>query len=238
MPILYALKEYYIKYLEEIRVNSKTTVNHYLSALKIISEYLVQRKYIENSIYEITRLDRLQFIKEALYQDPAFVEKDERGHRMYSAAFNNYFRFASGEGLSKNSDDIQIMDIPIPKSDKIEQVVQTPIRSSIIKDQIIIVSGYTCEINKNHKTFITNTTMKPYMEGHHIIPMNRQDKFENSLDVYANIVSLCPICHRLLHYGICEEKTEFLEKIYSMRSDRLYNSGLKISKDDFMGISL
>lgn len=238
MPKTYTLKNYYTRYLGEIRYNSKSTINHYLSALEVISKYLMQRGQIKTSIYEVTDLNNLQIIKESLYNDPMFVEKDERGHRMYSAALNNYFRFASGEEFSQICENVHIMDMPIPKPDKIEQIVQIPDRSSIIKNQVIMFSGYTCEINKSHKTFTSDSTKQPYMEGHHIIPISKQDKFLNSLDVYANIVSLCPVCHRLLHYGIHEEKTEFLEKIYHMRSDRLYNSGLKISKDDFMNISL
>ena len=71
------------------------------------------------------------------------------------------------------------------------------------------------------------------MEGHHILPMNQQEKFENSLDVYANIICLCPICHRLMHYGVDNEKTALLDRIYFDRAERLAVSGLQIDKNDF-----
>ena len=71
------------------------------------------------------------------------------------------------------------------------------------------------------------------MEGHHILPMNQQEKFENSLDVYANIICLCPICHRLMHYGVDNEKTALLDRIYFDRAERLAVSGLQIAKNDF-----
>ena len=64
------------------------------------------------------------------------------------------------------------------------------------------IAEYKCEISPQHITFTSKNTGHFYMEGHHAIPMRHQDKFTKSLDVYANIVCLCPICHRLLHYGI------------------------------------
>ncbi len=44
------------------------------------------------------------------------------------------------------------------------------------------------------------------MEVHHIISMHFQNKFSCSLDVYANVICLCLICHRLRNYGIKEQK--------------------------------
>lgn len=234
----YLLKEYYVQYLKRIRNNSVSTIGHYLSALDVISLYLVEKRQIKSSLYEIMDLVNLQEVRDNLYQDPIFVSKDERGHRMYSAALNNYFRFASGETFLEIHNEMPVMDIAIPVTDKSMQIIEISKRSSIIKNQVIMSSGYKCEINENHKTFTSDSTRHPYMEGHHGIPISKQDKFNYSLDIYANIISLCPICHRLLHYGICDEKTEVLKRIYYLRSDRLYKSGLRISQDEFINLSL
>ena len=75
------------------------------------------------------------------------------------------------------------------------------------------------------------------MEGHHAVPMKEQNNFDVSLDVYANIVCLCPICHRLLHYGKVSQKREVLEQIYIARDDRLQNSGIYLTKDQFLNIA-
>lgn len=198
----YLLKEYYVQYLKRIRNNSVSTIGHYLSALDVISLYLVEKRQIKSSLYEIMDLVNLQEVRDNLYQDPIFVSKDERGHRMYSAALNNYFRFASGETFLEIHNEMPVMDIAIPVTDKSMQIIEISKRSSIIKNQVIMSSGYKCEINENHKTFTSDSTRHPYMEGHHGIPIRKQDKFNYSLDIYANIISLCPICHRLLHYGI------------------------------------
>ena len=71
------------------------------------------------------------------------------------------------------------------------------------------------------------------MEGHHALPMRYQERFKNSLDVYANVVCLCPTCHRLLHYGIASEKIDVVDKIYYDRADRLAACGIKIGKTEF-----
>lgn len=238
MPHVYVLKEYYTQYLKKIRGNSSSTVTHYISALDIISSYLTQKQKIKNSIYEITNLYDLQLLKENLYHDPVFIEKDERGHRMYSAGLNNYCRFAFGENFAIIHEQIPLMDFPIPRSEQALHASNEFKRSSIIKNQTIEAAGYLCEINIEHRTFIAASNNHPYMEGHHAIPMEKQTLFQNSLDVYANIVCLCPICHRQLHYGLCEDKTELLNKIYYSRSERLYHSGIKISQSEFINLAL
>lgn len=130
------------------------------------------------------------------------------------------------------------MDIEIPVVQKQVCSVATWKRSSIIKIQSIESAGYQCEINPEHKTFTAKSTGHPYMEGHHALPMKCQDKFSQSLDVYANIVCLCPVCHRLLHYGVDSEKENVLNKIYYDRSERLAASGINVSKGEFAALVL
>lgn len=192
--------------------------------------YLSAQQKIQATIYEITDLNYLQVIKNDLFQDPHFIDKYERGHRMYSAGLNNYCRFASGNSFVDMKEHISLMDFIIPRSDLIIQRAETYRRSSIIKNQVIESVGYICELDPLHQTFISESTNQLYMEGHHIIPMKMQKLFDNSLDVYANIICLCPICHRQLHFGLREDKIALLIKIYSARSERLHNCGLKISQ--------
>ena len=229
----YVLMTYYIKYLKEIRKVSDSTIKHYLQALKSISKFLVEKKKIKQSIYEIKDIDDLVVVKEYLYKDPDFVDLDTRGHRMYSVGFNHYFRFANGDGFENIHEQIKSMDIEIPIANKQIVTINTWKRSSIIKMQSIESAGYKCEINSNHKTFTAKRTGKPYMEGHHALPMKYQNRFQNSLDIYANVICLCPTCHRLLHYGVESEKMNVVDKIYYDRSDRLAASGIKIGKEEF-----
>ena len=234
----YALMTYYTKYLKEIRKVSDSTVKHYQDALRYISRYLVQKEKLQQTVYEIQDLGELEIIKTYLYSDPDFVALDKRGHQMYSAGFNNYYKFASGQGFSNIHKQIEVLDIEVPASSKKITKSETWKRSTIIKAQSIESAGYLCEINPEHKTFIAKSSGNPYMEGHHAIPMMKQQQFENSLDVYANVVCLCPICHRLLHYGMDAERDILVKKIYVDRADRLANSGIKLSQNEFEKLAI
>lgn len=231
------LKEYYIRYLKQVRGNSDSSVNHYIGALQTISKYLVERGKIANTIYEIDNVGELEIIREYLYQQPDFVEKNERGRRMYSAGLNNYIRFAEGMEFAEAGERATVLDfaVPVEKSVCVETMEWR--RNRIIKKQALEFAQYKCEVDSGHITFIAAATMKPYMEGHHAVPMKEQNNFDVSLDVYANIVCLCPICHRLLHYGKVSRKREVLEQIYIARDDRLQNSGIYLTKDQFLNIA-
>ena len=52
------------------------------------------------------------------------------------------------------------------------------------------------------------------------------------MDVRANIISLCPTCHRKLHSGIKEDVDEILEVLYRKREARLKKVGLGITLDE------
>lgn len=78
--------------------------------------------------------------------------------------------------------------------------------NGIIKNQFFEMVNYICEVDSVHETFVIESTCKMYMEEHHAIPMKNQGNFFVNPDVYANIVCLCPICHRTLHYGLGSDK--------------------------------
>lgn len=228
----YTLMLYYRKYLKEIRKVSESTVKHYEGALKYISRYMIQRHKLQETIYEIQDIEKLETIREFLYNDPDFVEMDRRNHQMYSAWFNNYFNFANGIGFSNICQEIFKMDMEVPAPMQQNKRSEIWKRSSIIKIQTIEAAGYKCEINSEHTTFTAKSTGHPYMEGHHVVPLKFQNKFSKNLDIYANVVCLCPVCHRLLHYGVEREKQIAVDKIYYERADRLAASGIRMDKND------
>ena len=65
-----------------------------------------------------------------------------------------------------------------------------------------------------------------------MIPLSEQDNYEYSLDVPANIVSLCSNCHNQLHYGI--DPVPLLTKLYEARKDELKAAGIDISLDELI----
>lgn len=234
----YLLSEYYTRYLRDIRKNGESTVKHYMGALENVSEFLRNRGKIKKSIYEIEDIEDLRTIKKYLDNDSEYINQNIRGHRMYSAALNNYLKFALGEGLSGVGEDIVLLDQIIEmKPKKVMQRQEQWKRSTIIKNQVLEMSDHQCEIDRMHKTFIAASTQLAYMEGHHIIPMNQQGRFSVSIDIYANVICLCPICHRMLHYGMESEKRRVLEIIYDNRKKRLKNSGIFLSQNEFVELA-
>ncbi len=232
------LKEYYARYLRDVRGLSESSVKHYFDALNNISRRLKAKNLVQQDIYEIADLDRLEMIKEVLYSDPDFLAANERGRRMYSSGLNNYCRFAAGEGFSDLQYEMQALDVPI--APEVAVIVEHIVwkRSGILRTQAIEMANYSCEINPMHQTFISESTQKPYMEGHHLLPMNHQDHFSVSLDVYANIICLCPICHRKIHYGLKDDRVAMVGQIYDLRMSRLANSGLEMSKKEFVDVAV
>ena len=65
-----------------------------------------------------------------------------------------------------------------------------------------------------------------------MIPLSESDRFEWSLDVPANIVSLCSNCHNEIHYG--ENAREIIEKLYYQRIDALREAKIEVALDDLL----
>ncbi|WP_331283392.1 HNH endonuclease [Exiguobacterium sp. KJ 601] len=90
----------------------------------------------------------------------------------------------------------------------------------------LIDAGFLCEFDASHSTFISRVSDRNYVEAHHLIPLGCQEHFLNSLNVRANVVSLCPVCHRLLHHGKFPEKKVLLDHLFVVRQARLECSGI------------
>ncbi len=91
-------------------------------------------------------------------------------------------------------------------------------RNNSLALQALENANYECEYNPNHTTFISPITQKNFMEAHHLIPLAFQKNHMHSLDNIGNIYSLCPICHRGIHYGDSQTKKIILEKLYYSRN--------------------
>ena len=90
-------------------------------------------------------------------------------------------------------------------------------------------ANYECEIDKSHPSFKRRTTKVNYTEPHHLIPMAKQGNFSYSLDVEANIVSLCSNCHNQIHYGA--DYKEMISKLHIKREKELTQAGIQIDLD-------
>ncbi len=236
-PLFFAggdnIREYYKRYLLDVCNLSQSSVNHYLDALNHISKRLRDKQLIQKDIFEIGSLEQLDAIWETLKTDNDFIQLNKRGHQMYSAGYSRYHEFASGQKFSHYRERISHLDIPVPAENPTIMEYTVWKRSGILRMQAIECANFACELDANHSSFLAENTRKPYMEAHHAIPLHLQNQYKTSLDVYANLVCLCPICHRKIHHGLLEARREMADIIYEKRQARLIHSGLSMSKEDF-----
>ena len=89
--------------------------------------------------------------------------------------------------------------------------------------------NYKCMLNEIHITFKMKSIGKNYVEAHHLIPLKYYEDFDNSLDVPANIISLCPNCHRMIHLGEKNDISNAIEILYEKQKKSLLQFGLDVS---------
>lgn len=114
-------------------------------------------------------------------------------------------------------------------------------KDSRITKSVLLATKYTCAINPTHKTFITKNKV-PYMEGHHLIPCTVTNseyfwkKFNKNIDCFENIVCLCPNCHREVHYGEWDNKSEKIKAMFKKQEAMLKRIGVFISEEELLSL--
>lgn len=157
-----------------------------------------------------------------------------------------YSSFKKGEFVQKNmmlEDDIKtdfskkrepvIADSPQEKPEGYRDLGRKAYpRSQEIASNAIILAKWRCEAECNNELFYRKDGVSTYTEAHHLIPLSFQDYFEYSLDVEANVISLCPMCHRMLHYGLAPDS--LLKKLFEERTVRLKKCYLDITYEELL----
>lgn len=89
---------------------------------------------------------------------------------------------------------------------------------TIVKKRMEL-SRFSCEYSEAHKLFISKATGCPYVEVHHVIPLDFQNLFgAKKLDHINNLYSLCPYCHSAAHHAEGSIARKLLSKMYDERS--------------------
>jgi 5-methylcytosine-specific restriction protein A len=149
-----------------------------------------------------------------------FVLDDKR-------TLNEYFSntpVAKRKAKKENGDSEKEMPLFLPDNKKYKRIYS--VGKTALKN-----SGFSCFVDASHDTFITDDGL-PYMEAHHLIPFKYQKDFEYSLQVQANVVCLCPKCHRELHYG--KDRAKVLKVLYDDRKESLRKCGIDISFEQLL----
>lgn len=163
----------------------------------------------------------------------------EKLKKIIFALETNYLKYKENEMImqdikKENSSSNKIIYKPKkkPKKPKILSQTNKPQRDKLVKKRALEKAHYLCELNPNHKTFINKIDGKPYMHGHHLIPLEFEDLFPYSLDVEPNIVSLCSICHDEIHHGI--NYKSLIDKLYNQRKEALKECGIEIDDIQYL----
>lgn len=94
----------------------------------------------------------------------------------------------------------------------------------------LIREDYKCEADSSHVTFTDRSTGKPYIEVHALVPLNYQEKFKASLrGASANMICLCPTCHKMIRNADDSVREEMLLKLYMKHKDELKEAGIEVS---------
>ena len=102
-------------------------------------------------------------------------------------------------------------------------------RNKTIAGKALKRADFLCEANPEHESFLRKIPRVNYTEPHHIIPLQFDDEFEYSLDVQANIISLCSNCHNEIHYGA--DARTLLVALWNKRKKEIFSAGIGIMKN-------
>lgn len=196
---------------EEILNHSKAkkTKSGYKTALRKMAKY-INKKYggAEQYLLHIDKLDKAE--KQNNIVDSELNENIEA--TIKKEPYNNE-RQKAGEPIEQNG-------------------VKIYPRDSKLASNALAHAEHQCEFDKSHESFIRKKKDLKYMEAHHLIPMNKQGDFTESLDREHNIVSLCSECHNRLHYG--RDRDDILSKLYKERKEKLENIGIEITYEELL----
>ena len=129
---------------------------------------------------------------------------------------------------SSQNDTVAYNNNPEPSKRPLENVIVQYPRSKTVSRNALIMAGYKCEVDPNHKLFIRQNSNVNYTEPHHLVPLSAYRDFPSiNLDREQNVISLCSHCHNLLHYGKDIDDTLFY--LYRMRKDLLKSIGIELT---------
>ena len=184
-------------------------------SLKTLNEKGIIKGNIRSTFKSDNNPELFRYVDEQFNHALKDVYYDEEDLK-YDSITNDEGEILHIEDTPQNLRDLELLDSS-----------RTNKRDARVGRYAIKCAEYKCEVDETHRTFISRGSDKPYLEAHHLIPISAQEEFEYSLDVPANIVALCSVCHNEIHYG--KEAELLIRKLYTDRYERLRKSGIDIS---------
>lgn len=150
---------------------------------------------------------------------------------MYDAMFQDEVnKILVDEKVSLDDDELPELSPGTRSDQKSNREIADPRKTA----EVIAASGYKCFFSGDgheHMSFLKEDGTK-YYEGHHFVMLSYKYPFK--LDKKANIVCLCALCHRKIHYGNSKVKTKMIKEIYDVRKDKLQKCGIIVPLEDIL----
>lgn len=189
-------------------------------------------EYIHGVVCKYSEIESIDC--EKIYQF-IFQYKD-----IFELCYINIFNPDYFDNIIISDDNVSIED----EEKIIEQVQDTALMetieeikkvSSILKKKALERANYRCELEDYCDCaphyFTNKKTGKNYVELHHLIPREFSNDFEKSIEQIENYVSLCPRCHRFIHFAVDRERKAALHNLYLKRIGSLNLKGINIDEN-------
>lgn len=143
------------------------------------------------------------------------------GQLWIGAMQENAWRAGSADVISDNTD--STYQNLIQENDEVK-ITTLKERDVYVRDRKIALAsmenaGYVCEFDNSHHLFTSRFSNRPYLEAHHLIPMEFQPDFKTkSLDIVENVFCLCPNCHRAVHHAVKDNTRQILDELTAARN--------------------
>ncbi|MFA5428755.1 MAG: HNH endonuclease [Sulfurimonas sp.] len=230
-----------VLFVKDKKIFAKATI----SEIKKSTEIKYPLEYSYNNLEEINNIDFNKIFEYSQQTRFSYFDKYELFDERNSQSILNYLSSLEELYISEIEADLELQNnFDKINSSEPEEKPQTAKssreyngkkyfpRNLSFSKKALEKANYLCEVDKKHTTFTSKSSQHQFAEAHHLIPLRVQNEFLYSLDVPANIISLCPMCHRKIHHGNDAEVNEIIENLLNQRKNKLNIFGIKVSLDD------
>lgn len=192
---------------------------------------IVSKRYELPPVADIA--EQLQYDLNRLLDLYDSVSAELAGDTSIAGFFGNVDETVYQEQVNKLSAtvNVRLVDAPRrPVPNRILGSTERYPRNPAIAAAAIHSAGHICEARCGTPMFLSAATGLTYVEAHHLVPLYVQPQFSDvSLDVYANVVALCPACHARIHRGAMAVREPLISQLFLNRQSRLDRAGISIS---------
>jgi putative restriction endonuclease len=182
--------------------NREVTAKKYSSAIDSISSDMIKINLINKNLYNISSELELLFVVDKILNCTDFIEKNKKGHNMYSAALKKFMDYKKESFISEEIN-ITADDLSFTEGKEVlkQHIIRERNRNliKIAKGKFKKENGNKlfCEVCGFNFYEFYGELGEDFIEAHHSIPLS-EIKFGDETKV-TDIVMLCSNCHSMIH---------------------------------------